>query len=121
MLLSQHRMPELPLKLRQIHFLSGRMTLSSFHKKQFHQLKQGYIGELFLHRFLSEFPTSEHFHICSLSLVKNQSHYQLDRLLFFKERVFLIEVKHFFGDYLIRDKNCFSAESMKKLIIRLFS
>lgn len=114
-MLSKHQTPQLPTKLRLIHFLSNRTTLSSLLKQQFHQLKQGYLGELFFHTYVKPYFSSEHVHLCSLSLQQKQSYYQLDRLLFFKERIFLFEIKHFFGDYIIRDKNWYALQTMKEI------
>lgn len=78
-------------------------------------LTKGYEGELKFYYLLQEYLTSKSINLFDLRLELNKSEFQVDSLLVFQNKIFLIEVKNFDGDFVFHDDSWYSVHFKKDI------
>lgn len=107
--------PQKPIALTKFEVLQRYMTLETEHHYTYERLKRGYEGEK-VFAALFERELSQPFHaLYDLQLKKNGSEVQIDCLLFIGQKIFLFEVKHYSGNYLIDNNRWFLASTNKEI------
>jgi hypothetical protein len=91
-----------PLELVLYRFLNARMDLSENDKKHFWTINKGYEGEVRSDIWLLNL-TDDWFALHDLLLEHNQSTFQIDTLIIAYEKIHLLDVKNFEGDYVVKD------------------
>jgi hypothetical protein len=91
-----------PLELVLNRFLNARMNFSENDKKHFWAISKGYEGEVRSDIWLLNL--TDHWVVLhDLLLEYNQSIFQIDTLILAYEKVYLLDVKNFEGDYVVKD------------------
>lgn len=91
-----------PLELVLYRLLNTRMDLSENDKKHFWTINKGYEGEVRSDIWLLNL-TDDWFVLHDLLLEHNQSAFQIDTLIIAYEKIQLLDVKNFEGDYVVKD------------------
>jgi hypothetical protein len=91
-----------PLELVLYRFLNARMDFSENDKKHFWTINKGYEGEVRSDIWLSGL-TDEWLILNDLLLEYNGSTFQIDTLIIAYEKIYLLDVKNFEGDYVVKD------------------
>ena len=100
-----------PNELKVFEALEERLPFSNDEKLFFHQLRQGYLGEQYWENLLVKRVEKSFFIVSDLRLqVSNQS-FQIDSLLISNDRLYLLEVKHYTGDYIFEETRWFKIPS----------
>lgn len=105
----------MPQELQTIHYLSGRQTLSQSLEEKRQRLERGFSGELAFHRYLQAEKLSEANSLFSLSLRNDHNFFQIDHLYIAGNKIFLHEIKHYAGDYLLDKKKFYSLRSKREI------
>lgn len=95
------------LELVLLRYLNARMVFSSSESLNFSNLEKGYKGELKSDVWLKGL-TDEWLILNDLLLEYNGSIFQIDTLIIAYERIFLLDVKYFEGDYAIKDNKWYN-------------
>ncbi|SDM97893.1 nuclease-related domain-containing protein [Bacillus sp. OK048] len=90
------------LELVLLRYLNARMTFSSSESLSFSNIEKGYEGELRSDVWLRGL-TDEWLILNDLLLEYNGSRFQIDTLIIADEKIYLLDVKYFEGDYSIND------------------
>lgn len=107
--------PQKPIALTKFEVLRRYMTLETEHHYTYERLKRGYEGEKMFATLL-ERELSQPFHaLYDLQFKENGSEVQIDCLLFIGQKIFLFEVKHYYGNYLINNNRWFLASTNKEI------
>lgn len=114
-MISNHRKPIIPIRLYDIYYLSGRISLSSPEKNHFYRLQKGFLGELAFHQLSKPIISSRSQSLYSLSLQTEEGHFQIDHLYLFPDKIYLHEIKNFTGDYTIQNNQWFHLPSNKEI------
>ncbi|MEH6991369.1 nuclease-related domain-containing protein [Neobacillus drentensis] len=91
-----------PLELVLYRLLNTRMDLSENDKKHFWTINKGYEGEVRSDIWLVNL-TDDWLALHDLLLEYNQSTFQIDTLMIAYEKIHLLDVKNFEGDYVVQD------------------
>ncbi|MBY0148076.1 nuclease-related domain-containing protein [Neobacillus niacini] len=91
-----------PLGLVLTHFLNARMKLTEDEQKHYWTIKKGYEGEVRSDTWLKNL-TDSWLVLHDLLLEYNQSIFQIDTLIIAYEKVYILDVKNFEGDYAVKD------------------
>lgn len=91
-----------PLKLVLNRFLNARMDFSENDKKHFWAINKGYEGEVRSDIWLLNL-TDNWLVLHDLLLEYSQSTFQIDTLIIAYEKIYLLDVKNFEGDYVVKD------------------
>lgn len=91
-----------PLELVLNRFLNTRMDFSENEKKHFWTISKGYEGEVRSDIWLLNL-TDNWLVLHDLLLEFNQSIFQIDTLIIAYEMIYLLDVKNFEGDYVVKD------------------
>lgn len=102
-------------ELQVLTFLYARMRLSPTDRNRLHNLSRGFEGELKFYQLLKKHQTSKSINLFDLRLKVKQNELQIDSLLIFQERVFLIEVKNFEGHYYVNQDKWYSIEPKSEI------
>jgi len=95
--------PDMPLKLLLYDVLQRRKELTSAEASHYNIFSKGFVGECVFEGILREEKLMNILPLYSLLLNSRESECQIDALLLTKQTIYLIEVKHFGGDYLMQD------------------
>src|SRR5699024_9269333 len=107
--------PQKPIALTKFEVLRRYMTLETEHHYTYERLKRGYEGEKMFATLL-ERELSQPFHaLYDLQFKENGSEVQIDCLLFIGQKIYLFEVKHYYGNYLINNYRWFLASANKEI------
>lgn len=96
-----------PLELVLTHFLNARMDLSEEDQKHYWTIKKGYEGEVRSDIWLQNL-TDSWLVLHDLLLEYNQSIFQIDTLIIAFEKVYILDVKNFEGDYNVKDQKWYN-------------
>lgn len=110
-----HHKPRPPIELQILESLKGRMNLSSDDQLTYKNLKKGYLGELTFARMLDKTLTKPPLLLYDLSLQLNNSKFQIDCLPIFNNKIFLLEIKNFEGDFYFHNDNWYVVETRKEI------
>ncbi|MEH7387063.1 nuclease-related domain-containing protein [Bacillus sp. JJ1521] len=102
-----------PKELVLLRFLQGRMKVSEKTENQIISLEKGFIGEKMFQQRMTKL-TLDCLFINDLLLETNNTHYQIDSLLFTQPKIHIFEVKNYEGDYLF-DGDCLRLLSGKEI------
>lgn len=95
-------MLKLPTKsslLKQLESAQLRIPLTSSQSNQLIRESSGYEGECVLSQYFVENLNVEYIALYDLHLEENQKEFQIDCLLILQDEIYVIEVKHFRGEY----------------------
>jgi hypothetical protein len=92
-----------PLELVLNRFLHARMNFSNDCERHFWAIKKGYEGEVRSDIWLQQNLIDNWLILHDLLLEYNQSTFQIDTLIITDEKIFLIDIKNFEGDYVVKD------------------
>lgn len=110
-----HEKPQGPLEFHVLNSLRSRINLSQEEKRNYENLRKGYIGELKFYDFLQTKIPENNILLNSLRLESNNSEFQLDSVLFHQNGLYLFEVKNFEGDFYIENNNWYVASTGKEI------
>lgn len=96
-----------PLELVLNRFLKARINFSENDQKHFWTLSKGYEGEVRSDIWLLNL-TDNWLILHDLFLEYNQSIFQIDTLIIAYEKIYLLDVKNFEGDYVIKDNKWYN-------------
>jgi hypothetical protein len=96
-----------PLELVLNRFLNARMEFSENDKKHFWAISKGYEGEVRSDIWLLNL-TDNWLVLHDLLLEYNQSIFQIDTLILAYEKIYLLDVKNFEGDYVVQDNKWYN-------------
>lgn len=88
--------------------LNRKKKVTASESRQFERSFKGYLGEKSLASLLSQFESSKILPLYNLLYEINGSEFQIDTALVTYNRVYLLEVKNFFGDYIIENNKIYS-------------
>ena len=91
--------PSKSLLLQKLESANKRIPLTPSQSSQYIRESAGYEGELFLSKYLKESLEVDHIVLYGLHLEENQKEFQIDCLLILQDEIYVIEVKHFRGEY----------------------
>lgn len=91
--------PSKSLLLQKLESANKRIPLTPSQSSQYIRESAGYEGELFLSKYLKESLEVDHIALYGLHLEDNQKEFQIDCLLILQDEIYVIEVKHFRGEY----------------------
>ena len=102
-----------PVEYKILQCLHPRMTLSPKENKNYLNLVKGCEGEqkfeeLFKHRHLSECLI-----LNDLLLEKNNTLFQIDSLVISSEKIYLLEVKNYEGNFYVENDNWFTIKNIE--------
>ncbi|QQK76648.1 NERD domain-containing protein [Salicibibacter cibarius] len=89
---------ETPVELQFLRMLRARMTLPD--DQHYMNLEQGYTGERIMDSWLEDL-SSDCLVINDLLLEQNRRIFQIDSLLVFQEKIYMLDAKHSAGDFYI--------------------
>lgn len=84
------------------------MKLRAKDRSRLENLSKGFEGELKFYYLLKEYLSSNSINLFDLRLERNGSEFQIDSLLLFQQKSYLIEVKNFDGDFVQNDDQWYS-------------
>ena len=93
------RTPSKSLLLQKLESANKRIPLTTSQSSQYIRESAGYEGELFLSKHLNESLEVDHIALYDLHLEDNQKEFQIDCLLILQDEIYVIEVKHYRGEY----------------------
>lgn len=93
------RTPSKSLLLQKLEYANKRIPLTSSQSSQYIRESAGYEGELFLSQYLKEYLEVDHIALYDLHLEDHQKEFQIDCLLILQDEIYIIEVKHYRGEY----------------------
>lgn len=107
--------------LKQLEILRKRTTLSLEQQRIYARLSTGYIGELHLSELLHNHLNLKAVKLFDLHLKIGESECQIDSLLIFQNECILLEVKHYQGDFTIKNDGWYmmTNEEIKNPIAQL--
>lgn len=91
--------PSKSLLLQKLESANKRIPLTPSQSSQYIRESAGYEGELFLSKYLKESLEVDHIALYGLHLEDNQKEFQIDCLLILQDEIYVIEVKHYRGEY----------------------
>lgn len=101
--------PRKSLQHKRLEALSKRMLLSTELKVQLKRFESGHKGELLFYKLLETYLSANTSKLFDLTIIVNGSICQIDSLLFFHKKIFIIEIKHYAGDFIIKGDEWYSA------------
>lgn len=104
-----------PLELKLLKYLQPRMNLSTTQQRNYQNLHKGYEGEHKLQNLLKKYLSTSYIVVNDLLLKENNSEFQIDTLLIRNDKIFLLEVKNFEGDFYIQQDNFFAVSSNNEI------
>src|SRR5699024_3700086 len=113
--MSIHHKPRPPVELQILENLNVRMNLSTDDQLTYKNLKKGYLGELKFARMLEKTLSKPPLLLYDLSLQLNNSKFQIDCLPIFNNKIFLLEIKNFEGDFYFHNDNWYVVETRKEI------
>ena len=93
------RTPSKSLLLQKLESANKRIPLTPSQSSQYIRETAGYDGEMFLSQYLNESLENDHIALYGLHLEDNQKEFQIDCLLILQDEIYVIEVKHYRGEY----------------------
>jgi hypothetical protein len=96
-----------PLELVLTYFLNARIKLTDDDQKHYWTIKKGYEGEVRSDIWLQGL-TDSWLVLHDLLLEYNQSIFQIDTLIITYEKIYLLDVKNFEGDYVVKDEKWYN-------------
>jgi Nuclease-related domain len=96
-----------PLELVLTYFLNARIKLTEDDQKHYWTIKKGYEGEVRSDIWLQGL-TDSRLVLHDLLLEYNQSIFQIDTLIITYEKIYLLDVKNFEGDYVVKDEKWYN-------------
>lgn len=110
-----HSQPRPPIELRILEHLDLRMKLKKDDQMNYQNFKKGYLGERkfagLLDRKLSNSPIL----LYDLLFKVNNTEFQIDCLPIYTNKIFLLEIKNFDGDFYYQNDNWYIVESKKEI------
>ncbi|MFD2705895.1 nuclease-related domain-containing protein [Salibacterium lacus] len=88
--------------------LAPRINLPANHRQKLINMEKGLEGENYFDEKLKKLP-EEAVVLCDLLFEINNTHFQIDTLLLLPDVVYLFEVKHYEGDYVIKNDTWYNA------------
>jgi len=113
--MSIHHKPRPPVELQILENLNVRMNLSTDDQLTYKNLKKGYLGELKFARMLEKTLSKPPLLLYDLSLQLNNSKFQIDCLPIFNNKILLLEIKNFEGDFYFHNDNWHVVETRKEI------
>lgn len=110
-----HNQPRPPLEMDILKNLNLRMQLDNDQQLNYHNYKKGYIGERKLSDFLKQGLSSSPIILYDLLFEVNNTEFQIDCLLIFSNKIFLLEVKNYEGSYYFQNNNWYIVETKKEI------
>ena len=104
-----------PLELKVLDYLKPRMDFSVEQKLTYKNLRKGFEGERKLHNILVNQLSTNYIFLNDLLLEVDRMEFQIDTLLLSKDRLYLLEVKNYEGDFYLEHGNWFSVTSKKEI------
>ncbi|WP_286166060.1 nuclease-related domain-containing protein [Peribacillus frigoritolerans] len=100
------------IELRILRSLNARMNLPAKDKNHFDYLKNGFEGELMFDEWMTD-KAHNGLILNDLLLETNRSLYQIDSLYISSNKIFLLEVKNYEGDYVMEGDQWFSSSKLE--------
>lgn len=110
-----HDKPRKSKELLVLQSLHPRMNLSLEEKQHLENLEKGYHGEIAFYHQLKEYPLKHQLTLYDLLLISNKTEFQLDSLLIRKNKIYLLEIKNFEGDFYIQQDKWYAASTGKEI------
>lgn len=110
-----HDKPRKSKELLVLQSLHPRMNLSLEEKQHFENLEKGYQGEIAFYHQLKEYPFKHQLILYDLLLISNKTEFQVDSLLVRKNKIYLLEIKNFEGDFYIQQDKWYVASNGKEI------
>ncbi|MGM8364539.1 nuclease-related domain-containing protein [Virgibacillus sp. W0181] len=115
MTLTTHYKPQKPFDLQVLNSLQHRMKLPESTMQNYRNLNKGYEGERVFYNLANKELATDCIMLYDLLLESNQTEFQVDCLLIYQQTIFLIEVKHYEGDFYIKNNNWFVVSTEKEI------
>src|SRR5699024_3646571 len=113
--MTNHRKPIIPIRLFDIYYLAGRISLSLPEKNHYHRLRKGVLGELSFHYLTKPIIPLNCLSLYSLSLQTEEGHFQIDHLYLLRDKIYIHEIKNIVGEYMIQNNQWFHIASNKEI------
>lgn len=107
--------PQPPFELKVLTHLFPRISLSQSSQKRLENLKKGFLGEQKLYKLIDLNLIGNFIALYGLQLEIDQTELQIDCLLITYNKIYLIEVKNYYGDYYINDDKWYSIATNKEI------
>lgn len=107
--------PRPPLELQLLTFLHPRINLSSKYKKNYENLQKGLEGERKFFEILEKDLYADCIRLYGLRFEMNETEFQIDSLLIFKNKIYLFEIKNFAGDYYVKEDRWYVVNPGKEI------
>lgn len=110
-----HSQPRMSSELQILSHLNARMDLPPSDLRNLQNLEKGYEGEQKFFRLLEKKLTSQCIRIYDLLLESNQTEFQIDNLLIYQNTIFMNEIKHYKGNFIVRDDKWYVVTTEKEI------
>ncbi|WP_062051776.1 nuclease-related domain-containing protein [Bacillus sp. JCM 19034] len=109
-----------PLPLIRLQHFKARTTLTEKDELQYSNLEKGYNGEQTFDEWLKAL-TADSLVLQDLLFEFNQTHFQIDTLLILSDCLLMFEVKHFSGDFYLKENRWYTSihTEMKNPLLQL--
>lgn len=103
-----------PRELIVYELLDGRISLTTEQKIKMQNLKKGYEGEKLFSELLKEKTNQNFIPLFDVLLEDDGTVFQLDCLLIFQYEMIMLEIKNYYGEFLLKDDYLFSVTAEKR-------
>lgn len=103
-----YNQPRQPKELTILNILEKRMTLPAASQHRRRTLQKGYEGEMRFYRQLKQRLNDTNIVLYDLSLKADGATFQLDCIILLKREILLVEIKHFAGDFQIKNNTWYA-------------
>lgn len=110
-----HNQPRPPLEMNILKTLNFRMQLNNDQQLHYHNYKKGYLGERKLANLLNKSLSSSPILLYDLLFEVNNTEFQIDCLLIFSNKIFLLEIKNYEGNFYFQNNNWYIVETKKEI------
>lgn len=107
--------PERPKSLIILEALRKRMNLSVTHRDMYRRLGNGYAGEELIYQMLKERGALSYLSLYGLNLKIDGSECQIDAILLFQNDLYLLEMKHYQGDYFFKNNSLYTVSTNREI------
>ena len=116
LLIENHHQPTQSLETRIFTFLKKRFPLSTEQMQTYDNLYKGFQGERKFYHLLKKVFTNPHCIVLyDLLLEINQSLFQIDCLLIFQKQIYLLEIKNYEGEFVLKDGGFYTVSSNRQI------
>lgn len=111
-----HHQPTQSLETRIFTLLKNRFELSSEQMQTYDNLYKGFQGEMkFYHLMKREFYNRHCVVLYDLLLEINQSLFQIDCLPIFQQQIYLLEIKNYEGEFVLKDEGFYTVSGNRQI------